>query len=203
MRHNSFPTNHLSFVSLRSDWLCFARFGPAVPAQIALPALALSCPRAGNWLRLARIGSEYRVYADRTGLSRLKAVLRTVQDRLGDRCASGANLRRRRVPGHSRRNPLKLWSLICGLLFCCYIIIRARQFLVKRNLRQADRRRDGSRSVERTGTYPARRHEMDGDRHRLPAPPSFLPGSLSRPVPRPTMALDGLSAPAGRRQVRG
>jgi hypothetical protein len=42
-----------------------------------------------NWLRFARIGSEYRVYADRTGLSRLKAVLRTVQDL----CASGANLR--------------------------------------------------------------------------------------------------------------
>ena len=67
----------------------------------------------GNWLRFARLRSEYRVYADRTGLSRLKAVLRTVHDCLGDRCSSGVNLRRWRMLGHSRQNLPKSWSLIC------------------------------------------------------------------------------------------
>jgi hypothetical protein len=102
-----------------------------------------------DWLRLARIGSEYRVYADRTGLSRPKAALRTVQDRLWDLLASGADLRRGCVLGRSRRNPPKSWSFVCHSLFCCPVIIYACEFLVKSNL-------------DRIGWCPATVEEIQG-----------------------------------------
>ncbi len=116
--------------SVSANWLCLynrsqrrlrGRSRPFPPAPVD----------AADWLCLVRTRSEYRVYADRTGLSRLKAVLRTVQDHLCDLRASGVDLRRGRVPGRSRRNPPKLWSLICNPLFCCPIIIQVHQFLVK------------------------------------------------------------------------
>jgi hypothetical protein len=56
------------------NWLCLARQSPAA-AGPAAPAAGVLPGRGGaNWVRLARFGSEYRLDADRTGLSRPKAV---------------------------------------------------------------------------------------------------------------------------------
>jgi hypothetical protein len=135
LAHGSPPTG---------NWLCLARFAPTARAWATLPALGPCYPPAANWLRLARLRSEYRAGADRTGLPRSKAVLgpqtrsvafgnpvRTVQDRLWDRCSSGASLRRGRGPGRSRRNPPKSWSLISHSLFYCPTNIQVYRFNVK------------------------------------------------------------------------
>ena len=45
--------------------------------------------------------------------------------------ASGPLLRLLMILGRSRRNPPKLWSLVCQALFCCPVIIQVHQFLVK------------------------------------------------------------------------
>jgi hypothetical protein len=55
IRHNSFSVKHLSFASLRRDWLCFARLGLAASALATLPGLAHGSPPTGNWLCLARL----------------------------------------------------------------------------------------------------------------------------------------------------
>ena len=131
-----------------ANWVCLTQWARAAtpPARVHLhpcgqigfvctsgpsddPAGDLARPRPllslrADWLCLARIRSEYRVYADRTALSRSKAVLRTVQDRLWDILASGIDLRRGHVVGRSRRNPPKSWSLSYYPLFCCPNIIR-------------------------------------------------------------------------------
>ncbi len=47
IHHNSFSIKHLSFVLLRWNWVCFARFGPAAPATLPACARCRPCGEIG------------------------------------------------------------------------------------------------------------------------------------------------------------
>jgi len=113
-----------------ANWVCLynrsqRRFGqrsrpsPPVPFDVGIGFVSHAFVRS---IACTRIGLVF---------PRPKAVLQTVPARPWDLCASGRDLRRGHVLGRSRRNPPKLWSLACGLLFCCYIIMHKHQFCFK------------------------------------------------------------------------
>ena len=111
----------------RGNWLCLyqrsrrrLRRRPRPSASAAVVPGKLASFRT-HWFGVPRLRGSDRSFPPQGGTPNGPGYL----------WASVVDLRRGCVLGRSRRNPPKSWSLVCHPLFCCPVIIRARQFLVK------------------------------------------------------------------------